>query len=524
MSVESEIRSYLVSKLKELETKSRDIELVIYFYGLKGHMWPTLEDAANKFDVGDSEGRRSERPRQIISNKFRNISMLSAFPSLVNFSNHLKSGDFHSSSELISYVNSQGLFDNEANLVSLLRIMHDLGECKNYKAYTVDLKELTRSSFDNEPNFFIAKKSSMSMFQKAFIRSKVIPGLLGIARLDYLKEDPVTSQVDFDRLVSIIKISADSWISNYGDEQYYLFESRDNTLINNLGKTRNIADFELLDTLKILVLNALKRRTPPKGRQYPPEEVIRQYLLSSKFTESNDSIVRLTVEPEGLTEAEEVLVEFMVGNDVDDFPSISSHLKSCGYGKPLIDKTILYSPLIFVDKSKGRSHYKYKLVGSQIEQSKPNLDRYEIFRQRLLEVSSEGTDGSSNTTTRREQNVLSEWLFKDREQEECAICKKTFSIKSLVTAHKKKRSDCAENERTDPYIVMPLCIFGCDYLYESRMLYIIEGKVVSAENLDNNYFFELSVIENLVGNVINPKWLKGSRGYFPEPNQVKASL
>ncbi|MBB1274571.1 hypothetical protein [Psychromonas sp. SR45-3] len=517
MIIEQEIRSYLGSNLRELDTKFRDIELVIYFYGLKDNLWPTLEDAANKFDVGDSGGRRSERPRQIVNKKFKSVAKSSDFPSLVSFANHLKSDDFHKSSELISYVKSQELFDSEVNLISLLRMLHDLGECKEYKAYTIDLNELTRTSFDNKTDFFIVKKSSASILQKAFIKSKVIPGLLGIAKLDYLKEDPTTKQANFDTLVLLIQKSTDSWVSDYDGELYYLFESRANTLINNLGKTRNAAEFESLDTLKTLLHNSLKRRTPPKGFQYPPEEVISQYLLSSKFTESNDSVVRLSIEPEQLTEIEKVAVEFMVDQEVDDFPTISSHLKACGYSKPLVDKTVLYSPLIFVDKTKGRYHYKYKLAGSQIEQAKPNIDRYEIFRQRLLEASTEGTDGSSTVATRREQHILSEWLFKDKKQEECAICNKTFSVKSLITAHKKKRSDCAENERTDPRIVMPLCIFGCDYLYENRMLYIIGGKVISADNLGADYVSELNVIEKLVGNIINPKWLKGSSRYFPKP-------
>jgi hypothetical protein len=36
----------------------------------------------------------------------------------------------------------------------------------------------------------------------------------------------------------------------------------------------------------------------------------------------------------------------------------------------------------------------------------------------------------------------------------------------------EKRKDCTEHERTDPYIVMPLSVFGCDYLYEKRLIYI----------------------------------------------------
>ena len=114
------------------------------------------------------------------------------------------------------------------------------------------------------------------------------------------------------------------------------------------------------------------------------------------------------------------------------------------------------------------------------------------------------------------------WLFKGKETEECAICKKKFSVKSLVTAHKKKRKDCAENERTDPYIVMPLCVFGCDYLYEKRLIYIDSGVVKAIDNLES-YSSELGYIESVKGRNIDSRWLKGSDSYFPKPNKKKQS-
>jgi hypothetical protein len=59
------------------------------------------------------------------------------------------------------------------------------------------------------------------------------------------------------------------------------------------------------------------------------------------------------------------------------------------------------------------------------------------FRLRkLLEV---GTDETLEQKIRKEQRILQEWLFKDKEQERCAICGCNYSINTLVAAHKKKR-------------------------------------------------------------------------------------
>ena len=120
-------------------------------------------------------------------------------------------------------------------------------------------------------------------------------------------------------------------------------------------------------------------------------------------------------------------------------------------------------------------------------------------------------------------HILSLWLFEGKEKEQCAICKNDFSVKSLVTAHKKKRKDCAENERTDPNIVMPLCVFGCDYLYEKRLIYIDSGVVKPTCKIEEGYGCELGYIEMIKGNKLDPRWLEGDEMYFPNPNSKKQS-
>lgn len=519
MSIDREIREYLKVEMKELDTKVRDIDLILYYYGFGEDLWPTLEDAAIEFDVGESDGRRSERPRQIINNKFRHVAKLIDFPSLVGFSKILKSSNFHLSNELLDACLKDELIGDTGNITSLLRLMHDLGEGKNYEAYSLDLNDLTRNSFIRNQDVIIADKDSIKALRKSLKIAKTIPGLIGISKLEYLIAEPGIGSVDPEMLVSIIKRDPDSWFYNYKGDDYYLLESRDNVLINNLEKIKNIAQFEDVGVLAEALSNSLTRRTPPKGRGYPPKEVIKKYLLSSKYTNISGDVVSIMTEPEKLTEAEMTVVEFMQNNSVFDYPTISSHLFSLGYEKPHIDKLIFKSPLIYVNKDAGRYHYKFRLIGAGVTQPSQKQDIYEQFRQRLLKASSGGTDGASEITTRREHYILKEWLFKGKDSERCAICNKTYSVKSLVTAHKKRRADCAENERTDPYIVMPLCSFGCDYLYEKGLIYIDNGIIQGSVVINGEYFDEQSVIKPLIGKGVEQRWLKGSESYFKKPRK-----
>lgn len=212
-----------------------------------------------------------------------------------------------------------------------------------------------------------------------------------------------------------MKNDPDSWFYNYKDEVYYLFESRDNTIINSLEKIKNIAEYVSIDVLVNLLSNSLKKRTAPKKRSYPPEAVIKQYILSSKHTEIKDNTVYLKVEEGNLTSIEGDIQNYLSKVDVNDYPTISKHLISLGYDKPNVDKTVFHSPLVFVDKSEGRSHYKFNLVGSS-EISPERASLYEDCRQKLIKASIDGSDGSSTVSIRKEHYLLSLWLFEGKKQ------------------------------------------------------------------------------------------------------------
>ena len=170
------------------------------------------------------------------------------------------------------------------------------------------------------------------------------------------------------------------------------------------------------------------------------------------------------------------------------------------------------STLVFADKTVRRS-YTYTLLSTVEFESNESLERYERFKKKLLSACAEGTDSDVQSNRRREQEILRRWLFEGKIIDNCAICGNDFSKDSLVAAHKKPRSECSFNERVDPYVVMPLCKFGCDYLYEIGLIRVCGGTVVSSISGDITDY-EKKLVEKLDGNKLDACWVKGRVDYF----------
>lgn len=242
-------------------------------------------------------------------------------------------------------------------------------------------------------------------------------------------------------------------------------------------------------------------------------------MRDSVFFENHNGNLSYLGETSGLNDIEIDVVNYLKLNGTVKYPQIRSHLESMGHGEANIIKKITSSPFVFVDKSEGRLHYTYSLVGrefSAMQKSDSFEKRYREYLLRLRNLTEIGTDETVEHTKRREQSVLREWLFKDKEQDCCAVCGNEYSVNTLVTAHKKKRSSCRDAERTDPYIVMPVCLVGCDYLYENQHIYILKGEIKRGQHLKNEAH-EAVIIDKLIGRKIDAKWLKGPGSYFHSP-------
>jgi hypothetical protein len=195
----------------------------------------------------------------------------------------------------------------------------------------------------------------------------------------------------------------------------------------------------------------------------PTPDVIAEYLKDSVHTRYQENLVDILVEGAALSKIEEDILGFY--RESGD-PSISSKklrtfLLKLGHQTANITKALFHSPFLYVDRNEGRRNYRFIIL-----ETFSFLNSCNKTKERLEKM--EGTDLPASVRLRREQNILREWLFQDKETEQCSICGKLYSVSSLVCAHKKKRASCTEEERIDPHIVMPICLFGCDIMYENE--------------------------------------------------------
>lgn len=90
----------------------------------------------------------------------------------------------------------------------------------------------------------------------------------------------------------------------------------------------------------------------------------------------------------------------------------------------------------------------------------------------------ESLDEKVTRLRRREQALLRKLLFGGSKTGTCAICDATLPIGLLVAAHIKPRSACTEAERRDfENNVVPMCVLGCDALFERGLIVVQAGKV-----------------------------------------------
>ncbi|KRV75850.1 hypothetical protein [Pseudomonas citronellolis] len=508
MGIESELDKFLESRIKEGSNKTRDIEIIKFYYGLNESPWPTLEETADRFGIGTRE-----RIRQLLNSKFRDHASESAIPSLKGFVNILQSREYWSISELTEEIYAAGLMDRESHLKGIFNLIEDVDIDSGFDFFTPELKRATRNSFTASKDILLLKTSSIENVERLLKKAQKLPGRCGIANLNYIKED----LGEHYQLISLlIKGSPTSWVRASGDDYWYIFENRDNTIINYSEKIFGVVDICAPSRLAEAFRNALDGRT--YKYPYPPSEIIEEYLKSSVYLANSESGLKFIGETTKLNKIEEDLMDFFNTRTTASFPELDRHLEQIGYGRPHILKTTNHSPLVYVDKSRGRKHYVYSLIGQKTsaQDDALGLDVYEFYLRRLRSLLDVGTDEAREQIARKEQYILQEWLFKGKTHENCAICGQKFSVKTLVTAHKKPRADCNDAERLDPYIVMPLCLMGCDYLYENMYIYVEEGEIKRGVEF-SSAGVESVYIENLNGRKVDSKWILGNSSYFRSP-------
>lgn len=135
---------------------------------------------------------------------------------------------------------------------------------------------------------------------------------------------------------------------------------------------------------------------------------------------------------------------------------------------------------------------------------KPEFQQEDIVNT-SSDVILENYDDKATRKIRKEQNKLrAKYINKNDQNIDCAMCGESIFKKFVWMSHLKPRNDCAPHEMGDPNVVIPMCKFGCDDLYEHGYIYIDNG--VIKQNLSkpkNLYTKKMSdYILKLVGNKV----------------------
>jgi hypothetical protein len=139
-------------------------------------------------------------------------------------------------------------------------------------------------------------------------------------------------------------------------------------------------------------------------------------------------------------------------------------------------------------------------------------DEYKTIVEQYM--TDESLDKERVGKSRKEQAFLRRFLFGDKKSEYCGICGKEYPVEFLITAHIKKRAECSKEEKLDyKNIVMPMCTFGCDVLYEKGYISVVNG-VISLLKDESEL---TSVLKDYLDKIIGRKcsyWNNRTRKYF----------
>lgn len=515
--IEDELVKYIRS-FPENVPESR-VQVVLAWYGLLGSQRLTLEE------IGAEKGYTRARAAQVLDSTFRHRIVDKPLPILRQVAHLVEAQHCIRGEEFLHLLASHGIVWRSSNsLQGLLVLLQDAGLSKAMGLYTSQFVPPTRRTSEPASLFFTHQEESQVL--KACLKDAAdLPGLLGIANLRELAKRRDWPARREQAVRSAIKVSAVTWFYEQGDDFWYMFETRSNRLLSFFSKVFSVIEAADISQLAPVLANAFRARS--HKYDYPNASVIQAYMRDSvRLKREGNTVTLLRGQDQEqarspLTDIERDIVEFLSKVPQTSYPELKQFLLDKGYGEAAIVKSTMTSPLVQVEKSARRQNYVYRLVPAALARPvNPQELRYEQYLGRLRSLLEEGTDEETEGSRRKEQAILQDWLFSGKSVECCAMCGRLFSIHSLVTAHKKRRADCVPAERLDPHIVMPLCTFGCDFLYERGYVYFDGFEMVAntdraAETAD------WAAGQALAGRQLHERFRSGGQGYLrgkPSPS------
>lgn len=128
------------------------------------------------------------------------------------------------------------------------------------------------------------------------------------------------------------------------------------------------------------------------------------------------------------------------------------------------------------------------------------------------------TEQEFTSKRRLEQGHLRKKLFGNKTNSICSCCSKEYPISMLWCSHIKKRAKCNDDEKRDYNVVLPMCRFGCDELFEKGYIGVNDSGVIinikPTTNVNVNNYISSLVGENCKGfSDKNKKYFKWHREF-----------
>lgn len=506
-SIEEEIVEIFVSSRRQTKNKERNAKVALAYYGFSSEVLPTLEAVGKKYAIGTIAA-----VRQTLEEYFKNNGKVKQIHGIRAAANLVSAKPISFWSDIKLELCKNRFISDDYVAAHLLVLLKDLGMCDGFELYTPTGDKVTRRNAVEFEQYLFVRDDVKKEFSKDISKLRRLPTRFGMATLKACELTHFKGK-DIGLLINGIP---DSWQTIHEGQTWFLFEDRAKGLINQLEKAFCTGEICEISRLAESIENGLRNGAANPG--FPPVVVIQQYLRSSNLTRIENEFVTFCGKEGNLGDIETACIKYFESIDRQsvDSPSLKAHLKSLGFGEGWIRRAVFNSALVHIDKTGGRGAHRFSLVCHQLDEVNATIhkdDRYQEFVNRLKDVAKLGTDAECEAKRRREQHLLAKWIFADNKNECCAICGKELEKAALRTAHKKKRSECHVAEQLDPYIVMPICLFGCDYLYENKFVTVRDGKVAPGPEKPLSKATN-EAIDQVLGREIDARWTAGKAEYF----------
>ncbi len=148
---------------------------------------------------------------------------------------------------------------------------------------------------------------------------------------------------------------------------------------------------------------------------------------------------------------------------------------------------------------------RYYLTNNLFDQTSKNIKNIEIYKSSNLENNYEELERVYKKKQRVEQSQLrAKYFDNDSSNIDCAVCGRSMNKRFVWMAHLKPRKSCTKIEKKDLNVVIPMCKFGCDDLYEEGHIYIDDGIVKKNNFKSSNLFTKamLDYVSEITGNKV----------------------